>query len=141
MVWTNDQHKGTFFFTKGLFFSVKKKVSESEKKVFVIDRGIIRRKTWISMHSQDQKNAHKTVIAKAKTRIMVFQIPIFLGGSAPEPPSVTSFELDYNTWISKNFGLRPAVKKYVSVFMLSIDLSVRSPRFQITTSDRENTRF
>ena len=35
----NDQHKGTFFFTKGLFFSVKKKGSESEKKS-------IRHRSW-----------------------------------------------------------------------------------------------
>ena len=109
---TNDQHKGTFFFTKGLFFSVKKKVSESEKKSIRHRSWDNSKKTWISLHSQTQKNAYKTVISKAKTRIVMFQISIFfLGGSAPEPPSVTSFELDYNTWISKNFGLRPAVKK------------------------------
>ena len=36
----------------------------------------------------------------------------FLGGSAPEPPSVTSFELVYNTWISKKN--RPAAGEKIS---------------------------
>ena len=78
------------------------------------------------MHSQNQKNAHEIVISKAKNvNYYVPNIDFFLGGSAPEPPSMTSFELGHDTWILKKIGPRPAVKKYVSMIMLTIG---RHPR-------------